>query len=108
VWLMTPARGFYSVVEHRDQPGNLLIRARVRGDLENLEPLIDGLQILDTPEGDYGYRATITRADWQAAVAVMASEVTYPNVKDAVVDDHRHDVYANAWLALRDLQGGGR
>ena len=39
MWLMT-TRGFYSVVEHRDDADRLLVRARTREDIEALAGLV--------------------------------------------------------------------
>ena len=39
MWLMT-TRGFYSVVEHRDDADRLLVRARTREDIEALEAVL--------------------------------------------------------------------
>ena len=106
MWLVT-TRGFYSIVEDfRDREG-LLVRARVREDLEALADLVPGLEVEETPERDYGFRASVTREVWASAVAQLAREIDYPNFKNAVAErqgvDRAH-VYGDVWATLLELQ----
>lgn len=80
MWTFTTT-GFYSAVQHRDNPDLLMVRAR---DEESLAPLVEatGAEIVSTPQADYAFRVTVTKrqyADWLAA-AVMG--IDYPNFKN--------------------------
>ena len=110
MWLVT-TRGFYSAVEDHGNAGHVLVRARVREDLEALTDLIPGLDVHETPGRDYRFRASVTREAWATAVAGLAREIDYPNFKNAVADrqgsDRAHE-YSSVWGTLLALQQGGR
>ena len=105
MWLLT-TQGFYSVVEDRDDPRWLLVRARTRADLEALRAQIEDIEVFEKPEADYRWRARVLREQWLAAVAQLAAGVDYPNVKDAVHErqgPRRSSLYMKVWLVLRRL-----
>jgi hypothetical protein len=106
MWVVT-TRGFYSVVAHRDDPEMVLVRVRAREDLEALDELIGPLEILTTPERDYGFRATVPRERWSQALVLLASEIDYPNFKNAVAAKQGHEravTYHRVWSDLLELQ----
>lgn len=114
MWLVTP-RGFYSVVQHDENPLDVLVRARAKADLENLceipgmESLARGIYY--DSRADYPYRLRMPRADWMACLAVMGSEIDYRNVKTAVKERHspeRAHTLMGAWSALRRIEGERR
>ena len=110
MWLIT-TRGFYSVVADHHEDGHVLVRARVREDLESLADLIPGLEVEETPERDYRFRASVPRDVWAAAATALAGEIDYPNFKNAVADrqgPERAHVYSDVWVTLLALQEGGR
>jgi hypothetical protein len=101
MWLMT-TRGFYSVVEHRDDPGRLIVRARTREDIEALEGLVAS-QPVWLSDADYAWRVETTRDEWQAAMRVLIGEITYPNFKSAITDDAHVRAYHRVWGVMHDL-----
>lgn len=107
MWLIT-TRGFYSVVADRHHDGRLLVRARVREDLEALGDLIPRLRVEETPERDYRFRISVRRDVWTSAAAALAEEIDYPNFKNAVAERQgpgRAHVYSDVWLRLLGLGG---
>ena len=115
MWLFT-TQGFYSVVAHRRDPGRLIVRARAREDLEVLREQIPELRIYSDPDADYRWRGVVTRAEWVAAVAELATELDYDNFKRAVADRqgrererlyHRRLGGAARAAALASAPGGG-
>lgn len=106
MWLVT-TRGFYSIVEDFHDRDRLLVRARVREDLEALADLVPGLEVEETPDRDYRFRASVTREVWASAAAQLAREIDYPNFKNAVAErqgvDRAH-VYGDVWATLLELQ----
>jgi hypothetical protein len=107
MWLMT-TRGFYSVVQHRDDADRLIVRARCRADIEALGDLVTGVPV-ELHSADYAWRVEVTREEWRSAVQVLVGEIAYPNFKDAVHDAAHHDAYMKVWgvmLALDDRGGG--
>jgi hypothetical protein len=106
MWLIT-TRGFYSVVADHYEDGNVLVRARVREDLEALGDLIPGLEVEETPERDYRFRASVPREVWTATAGALAEEIDYPNFKNAVAErqgPERAGTYGRVWWTLLDLQ----
>jgi len=106
MWLVT-TQGFYSVVAHRDDPERLLVRARVREDLEALRAQIAGIEPVEMPDADYRWRAEVTRDEWQAALASLGGSIDYDNFKNAVGERQgweREAVYHKVWAALARLQ----
>jgi hypothetical protein len=106
MWLFT-TQGFYSVVAHRRDPEKLIVRARAREDLEALRGRIPELRVFSDRAADYRWRAVVTRAEWVAAVAELATELDYDNFKRAVGDRQgreRERLYHRVWAALRELQ----
>lgn len=107
MWLVT-TRGFYSVVEHRDDEDKLLVRGRVKADLERLEDLLPGIRrrIIKDVQADYAWRAVVDRTEWQEVVYRLTLELDYPNFKDAVAARQgyrRASIYMRVWSALWDL-----
>ena len=98
MWLMT-TRGFFSVVEHREDDNLLLIRARCKQDIDALANLVPAtpISILDA---DYAWRIEATRAQWAEALVALLAEVTYPNFKNAILDSDHHDAYLGVWRQL--------
>lgn len=107
MWIATEV-GFYSAVAHRDSPDLLLVRARVRKDLNELRRLyLPKLRIIATPTADYPYRAVVTRREWAHALDGLTRDLDYPNFKDAIERREgrsRHDIYLRVWSALRELE----
>ncbi|MGI9187813.1 MAG: hypothetical protein ACR2J9_09940 [Gaiellales bacterium] len=101
MWLMT-TRGFYSVVQHRDDAERLLVRARTREDIEALSDLVAGEPVW-LRDADYAWRVEATRDEWQAAMQVLIAEITYPNFKSAVHDAAHEGAYMDVWGILHRL-----
>lgn len=110
MWLVT-TQGFYSAVAHRNQPDNLLIRARVRRDLTALEKQLPEAgvkgRIFEDSTADYPYRIILSREEWAIVVARLATSIDYANFKDAVKERQgkkRANTYMNVWTALLRLE----
>jgi len=106
MWVTT-TQGFYSAVAHRTKPGVLLIRCRVKGDLDALKRQIPSLKPFRDGTADYPWRAEVSQADWMMAVARLAGEVDYDNFKNEVTrrqGKRRAGVYMRVWSALTQLE----
>jgi hypothetical protein len=106
VWVIS-TRGFYSVVQGDADARLLLVRARVRADLERLAEILPGLEPWHDPAADYAWRARVERSEWAYALGVMAGEIDYRNFKDAVAERQgkpRARVYERVWSVLFSLQ----
>jgi len=97
--------GFFSIVDHRDQPEMLLVRARAQGDIAR----VFGIEEQETPGADYRYRAVIPRNAVANILAAEIKRIDYPNFKDSINDLSRYQVYTDVWAATTRLQPeGGR
>jgi hypothetical protein len=116
VWVFTQT-GFYSVVVYdpsKDHGGGaaqtadlLLVRARVRKDLEELRRWIPDLDIREDGNADYRFRSLVGRDDWKRVLAAEVDALSYHNFKNRVAerdDDERHHAYMAVWTAMRKLQ----
>lgn len=95
MWLYTK-HGFFSVVQHRDDPDFVLIRARVKAHMVSLGNACDySLTVECTPDADYAYRATVRRTQWQAMLNTLteSDELCYENFKDECAKTGRDRAY---------------
>jgi hypothetical protein len=85
MWIFSQA-AYLSVVQDRTNPDMLLVRARVKGDIEKHFP--DSITT-ETPDADYLYRANIPRQEVATAIARIATDIDYSNFKNSVKDHRR-------------------
>jgi hypothetical protein len=86
--------GFISAVEHRRRPGVLVVRAR---NPDHLRKLFPGKRIYVREGSDYPARIFVKRYEFAEFLVRQASEIDYPNFKDAVPDDELHNMYLEMW-----------
>lgn len=108
MWIFTTV-GFFSTVIDKHRPRDVVVRARLRGDLERLRA--QALPTLSpTEEGsgsDYRYRARCTRSAWSNALAAIGAAVSYENFKVAVahLDGlEREALYEDVWRVMRNAE----
>jgi len=100
---------FLSVVDPSDgvsnKKGKLLVRARYKGDIENVFP--DAI-VVETPKRDYLYRAMISREKVAEAVANSIKNIDYDNFKNSIPTDNdwfwRHNLYLDVWTCMYQEQ----
>jgi hypothetical protein len=92
---------FLSIVSKDCGPGELLVRARVKGHIEAVFP--DAV-VSEATHTDYRYRAVIKRADVAEAIGAKLYRLDYPNFKNSVKDDALHSAYAAFWNVHARLQ----
>src|SRR4051812_40829442 len=80
-------------------PAQLLVRARVAGDIERLFPTT---VVTHTPNHDYAYRSTLPRTVVANALAAAVEAINYTNFKNSVADQARHDAYLVCWEAMHE------
>jgi hypothetical protein len=100
MWIMF-SDCFLSVVFKDCEPGELLVRARRKGDIERVFP--DAKVRRDT-KADYLYSAAIPRMDIALAIGQRIGDISYSNFKDSVTDDALHRAYMQVWFAMVELQ----
>ena len=92
---------FLSIVQDKTKPGTLVVRARIKGDIERVFP---GANVKHTPDADYGFRTLVAREALAKGLVQKIQEIDYPNFKDSVKEGDRHDAYMSVWTAMRALQ----
>ena len=102
MWLFT-SNSFVSIVGDDKHPhkGDLLVRARFEGDIEELFPQA---KVFAKTPSDYKYRAWVSRAEVEIAVANYIDNIDYDNFKNSVADDNRHDDYVGVWQVMYQSQ----
>ena len=98
---------FVSIVEHRADPGLLIVRGRFKGDVERfLNPMPAGLNVIEevTPSADYRFRAVVERTDVAHALVRATHRVRYPNFKDSIVAKFRKALAMRVWSIFHAAQ----
>ena len=105
MWLYTKY-GFFSIVQHKDDPRKLLIRARFKEDIQQLAEIIEDAthkpaEWQETPNADYRYRTTLDRTVFEAIALWMVQSIDYTNFKNAVHGNPVRDrAYIRCWDAM--------
>jgi hypothetical protein len=104
MWIFTTF-GFFSVVAHRTKPGVLLVRARVRSDLEAFSVRV-GLEgeVTENVRADYRYRLEAPAVDVARVISEELTTMDYDNFKSRVEETQgadRESVYMGIWSHLR-------
>ena len=88
MWLYLTT-GFYSVVNNVPcEEDELLVRARSKVDLDNLQEILktkyhfDG-EVLDTPKADYAYRMIVPRQTFASFISSAVNNLVYDNFKNS-------------------------
>lgn len=106
MWIITNT-AFVSIVEHRDDPGMLIVRGRFKGDVERfLNPLPNGMRVVEevTPAADYRFRAVVPRDHVAHAMLRSVSKITYPNFKDSIKATWRKALAMRVWSIFHAAQ----
>ena len=107
MWLFS-RDGFYSAVKDKYcNDGELMIRARIKVDLERLlEKIESDDEILTFGHADYRYRVKIKAYQWIKYVAKEAADIDYDDVKDTITwhEPNRSMAYYDCWQALYRFQ----
>ena len=102
MWIMLN-NAFLSIVENRNNKDELLVRARIEGDIERVFPEADSFQ---DEQADYKYRAYVLRKEVEKVLALKVSEINYGNFKGSISpkDRSRHDAYLRVWSEMYKTQ----
>ncbi|WP_019024064.1 MULTISPECIES: hypothetical protein [unclassified Thioalkalivibrio] len=110
MWVFLPDCAV-SIVAHRDHEDSLLVRARLRGDLERfLAGCEEAGGVTETPDADYRFRAVVQRSVVGAILSDQAAGMEYDNFKNQVRPDEdlRHSWYYRAWQSGLNCQESER
>jgi hypothetical protein len=94
---------YLSVVQCKDRPDKLLVRARFTGDLQRV--FGENISVYRTPGADYLYRTVVDRAEVAKILAQKVMGMRYQNFKASIQNDRRrHDTYLDVWHTLKEAQ----
>ena len=96
-------KSFLSFVKNRNNENELLVRARVKGDIEKV---FENADVFEDENADYKYRAYIDRKNVADKISDELLKINYDNFKNSVSKDeyNRKNAYMNVWSALNKLQ----
>lgn len=92
-----------SIVAHRDRPAALLVRARLRGDIERVFP---EAVVEETPAADYRFRAVLPAGTVARVLAGAVAAIRYDNFKASVAEPRRASAYHDVWYTMLEEQRG--
>lgn len=102
MWVMLN-NSFLSVVENRNNKNELLVRARIKGDIENI---FNDVKTFEDEKADYKYRAFIPRDLVEKVIASQVASINYANFKGSISpdDEIRHNAYMRVWSEMYKVQ----
>lgn len=103
---------FLSIVHKDCQPHEVLVRARIKGDLEkvfNDEKLLESnglkpVEVIRYTKSDYLYRAVVSRRHMMLVMVAELDRVVYSNFKASTRDNKLHTAYNGVWGIMARLQ----
>jgi hypothetical protein len=103
MWIFTN-NAFFSIVKHRTEPSMVMVRARVKGDLEKV--FGTDVDVSETTDSDYRFRITAPQQLVAELVKNQIEEIDYANFKNSIgSQDHlRQRYYANVWSIMDSWQ----
>ena len=96
-------KSFLSIVKNRNDENQLLVRARVEGDIEKV---FENADVFEDNNADYKYRSYINRNIVAEIIKNELLNINYDNFKNSVAknETERKNAYMNVWSALYKLQ----
>jgi len=102
MWIMMN-NSCLSIVKNINKPDELLVRARIDGDIQKIFP---AAKVVADAGTDYKFRASIGKNIVSKAIEKEIESIDYDNFKNSIPfeDKTRHDIYFDVWIKLRELQ----
>ena len=96
-------KSFLSIVKNRNDENELLVRARVKGDIQRV---FKNAKVFEDPKADYLYRSYINRDVVAETIQKELKNINYDNFKNSVSKEEtdRSRAYLNVWGALNKMQ----
>lgn len=93
---------------------HVLVRARVKNDLEALRTVVPNVIVVEDKVADYAFRAVITRRNWKKFLNAATDDMDYDSHFKEVMRDgdklqggKRYSAVMKVWTAMVDLQPYG-
>lgn len=97
---------FISIVEDRNNPSRVLVRARKREHLDEFFEYLEPGSIIETEDADYRWRVYTSKSDVSVRLMRKVNLMDYDNFKKSVQDSELHDAYMRVWGIMKGLQDG--
>tara|TARA_B100001094_G_scaffold201103_1_gene195107 strand:+ start:3933 stop:4262 length:330 start_codon:yes stop_codon:yes gene_type:complete len=94
---------YISAVQDRNNKMNLVVRARVREDLENAFPSLKQ-DIIESTDSDYRFRLFMSKQFLCGVMNTKIMNIDYDNFKNSVKQNWRHDAYLAIWSIMYKVQ----
>lgn len=88
---------FLSIVQKPGDTDLLTVRARIKGDIEQLFP---DAEVIADAGTDYKFRARVPREAVAKALFDCVMNLDAPNFKASIKNKKRHDAYMRVWSAM--------
>ena len=95
------SNAFLSVVQHKQDPAILVVRARLPGHIEKMFPHAN---VVSLDGRDYQFRAELPREVVAARMQQYVMEMTATNFKDSVKERSYHDACYGVWSCMERIQ----
>jgi hypothetical protein len=99
-WIMF-TDSFLSIVADPIARDTLIVRGRIRGDIERVFPKA---KVRSIAGRDYAFRTNLPRRVVADAIAARVFDTPETNFKGGTTENDRHDAYYRCWHAMADLQ----
>ena len=95
---------FLSIVQNNNGESEFLVRARVKGDLEEVFGV--GVDVTVTEDSDYRYRIFLDKATVADVIRERMMGIDYGNFKNSIADGdtRRSRYYRKVWEVMRHWQ----
>jgi hypothetical protein len=108
MWIFTRV-GFFSCIADKDSSEHMIVRARVRRDIDQLRStyMPDLGEVIALPNRDYPFRAKIYKNDFADGMAQIALDIDYTNFKNTVAAEQgypRAKIYGHVWQDCLELE----
>ena len=102
MWIFTN-NAMLSLVEDRDDPTLLVVRARLKGDIERVFPDFPAITVGGS---DYKWRTWVPKSIAAKVIADSIREIDYGNFKDSInkEDKLRKSAYLDVWADMLEAQ----
>jgi len=104
MWIFA-THGFLSLVQHENYPYHLLVRARVKGDLEHYFP---DAKVVRTEKRDYLFRTVLPKEQVAKRIALAVEQIDYCGALGtsfkSSVEERRRPFYFNVWNEMAEMQ----
>jgi len=95
---------YVSIVKDREDDMGVVVRARVKEDLESLFGKDHAEDIIETDDSDYRFRLFLDQAYVAAVIEDRVMNIDYDNFKNSVKQSWRKMAYTQIWNIMHRVQ----